>query len=42
MDSPAKLATQGTQDEHPAPQKKPHNTSQYLLEVTIFKTTQIP
>ena len=37
MDNPKKLATQGTQDE----EKQNKNTTQYELDTTIRKQTQI-
>jgi hypothetical protein len=37
MDNPEKLATKGTQDED----KQNKNTTQYVLETTIGKQTQI-
>jgi hypothetical protein len=37
MDNPEKLATQGTQDE----EKQNNNTTQYVLNTTIRKQTQI-
>ena len=37
MDNPEKLATQGTQDE----EKQNNNTTQYVLDTTIRKQTQI-
>jgi hypothetical protein len=37
MDNPEKLATQGTQDE----EKQNKNTTQYVLDITIRKKTQI-
>ena len=37
MDDPEKLATQGTQDEN----KQSKNTTQYVLDTTIRKQTQI-
>jgi hypothetical protein len=37
MDSPEKLATQGTQDGH----KHIENTTQYVLDTTKRKQTQI-
>jgi len=37
MDNPDKLATYGTQDED----KQTQNTTQYVLETTINKQTQI-
>jgi len=37
MDNPDKLATYGTQDED----KQTKNTTQYVLETTIHKQTQI-
>ena len=37
MDHPEKLATQGTQDE----EKESKNTTQYVLDATIRKQTQI-
>jgi hypothetical protein len=39
MDSPAKLSTQGTQKEES--HKTNSNTTQYLLEATMRKPTQI-
>jgi hypothetical protein len=35
MDNPEKLATQGTQDE------EKQNTTQYALDITMHKQTQI-
>ena len=37
MDNPENLATQGTQDE----EKQNKNTTQYVLDTTICKQTQI-
>jgi hypothetical protein len=37
MDNPEKLATQDTQDE----EKQTSNTTQYVLDTTIRKQTQI-
>ena len=37
MDNPEKLATQGTRDE----EKQNKNTTQSVLDTTIFKQTQI-
>ena len=37
MDNPVKLATKGTQDED----KQNKNTTQYVLDTTIRKQTQI-
>ena len=37
MDNPEKLATQGTQDE----EKQNKNTTQYVLNTTMRKQTQI-
>ena len=37
MDNPEKLATYGTQDE----EKQDKNTTQYVLDTTIQKQTQI-
>ena len=37
MDDPEKLTTQGTQDE----EKKQKNTTQYVLDTTMRKQTQI-
>jgi hypothetical protein len=37
MDNPEKLATQDTQDEN----KQSKNTTQYVLDTTIRKQTQI-
>ena len=37
MDNPEKLATQGTQDED----KQSKNTTQYVLDTTLYKQTQI-
>ena len=37
MDNPEKLATQGTQDE----EKHNKNTTQYVLDTTMYKQTQI-
>jgi hypothetical protein len=37
MDNPEKLATYGTQDEY----KQNKNTTQYVLDTTICKQTQI-
>jgi hypothetical protein len=37
MDNPEKLATKGTQDE----EKQSKNTTQYVLDATMHKQTQI-
>ena len=37
MDNPEKLATQGTQDE----EKQSKNTTEYVLDTTVCKQTQI-
>jgi hypothetical protein len=37
MDNPEKLATSGTQDE----EKQNKNTTQYVMDTTIHKQTQI-
>ena len=37
MDSPEKLATQGTQDE----EKQNKNTTQYVLDTTIYKKQDV-
>ena len=37
MNNPAKPAKQGTQDE----EKQQKNTTQYVLDITIYKQTQI-
>ena len=37
MDNPEKLATQGTQDK----EKQSKNTTEYVLDTTVCKQTQI-
>ena len=38
MNNPEKLATQGTQDDN---KKQSKNTTQYVLETTMHKQTQL-
>jgi len=38
MNNPEKLATMGTQDRRRRQTKQKHNTTQYVLDITIRKT----